>query len=72
VSPANLTPIGEALECARHRRPLGTHQLRQHVVGDRQRDGDAVRPHAAPAVGQMPEEQHEPVVDAPEVGDREL
>ena len=40
-------------------------------MGERQRHDDAVGVHAAPALGQVPEHQQQPVVDALVVGDRE-
>ena len=47
-------------------------ELREHVVSDRQRDSHAVGPHAPPAIGEVPEEQRQALVDAPQIRDRKL
>ena len=50
---------------------MGADELGEPPVAEREREHDAVRRDAAPALGQVPERQQEPVVDALVMGDRE-
>ena len=63
---------GERLKRGADRRALSADDLGDHLVGEPKPDRDAVAADAAPAVGQVPEEQQEPVVDVTDIGDRHL
>ena len=54
----------------RHRRAAGADHPGERAVREPQRDDDAVRHHAAPALGQAPEQGEQAVVDARQVRDR--
>lgn len=56
-------------ERCRDGRPVGADEICEPLVGERERNYNAVRMHSAPALGEVPEDQHEPVVDALVVGD---
>ena len=50
---------------------LGADEVGQSLVTERQRDDDAVGVDAAPPLGEVPERQQQPIVDALMVRDRE-
>ena len=50
---------------------MGADERRQPLVGQRQRDDDAVGRDAAPALGEVPQRQVQALVDALVVGDRQ-
>src|SRR4051812_11077630 len=68
--PTALAPLQTALaleprEGGRHGRPARAHQMADHLVRQRQVDGDTIRPYAPETVGHLPEEQPEAGVQPP-------
>ena len=51
--------------------PVCADEVGESLVGERERHDDAVGMHPAPALGEVPERQQQPVIDALAVGDRE-
>ena len=51
-------------ERRRDSRPVGADEICEPLVGERERNYNAVRMHSPPALGEVPKDQHEPVVDA--------
>ena len=69
---ARSTPARVSSPSARRdRRPVGADEVGEPLVAERQRDDDARRRHPPPALGEVPEREQQPVVDALVVGDRE-
>ena len=65
-----LLALGELRQRGRDRRAAGADQLAEDPVRERQRDDHAVAGHAAPALGEVPEQRLQAAVDARELGDR--
>ena len=71
LAPAERARAGELAHRGRDRRAVRADEVGQPLVAERERDDDAVRRDAAPALGEVPEREQEPVVDALVVRDRE-
>jgi hypothetical protein len=52
-------------------RTMRANKVRQPLMRQRQRHGDALRQDASPALGQMPEREQQPIIDPLMVGDRQ-
>ncbi len=65
-------PFGEVPERERHGRAARPHQRAERLVGEGQRQHGAAGRHAAPLLGEQPEQGEEPILDAWQLADREL
>jgi hypothetical protein len=62
---------GQRADRAGHRRTMRTDEIRQPLVRERQRHGDALGQNSSPALRQVPEREQQSIVDSLMVGDRE-
>ena len=64
--------LGQASQRVRHRRALGSDELAEQAMGERQRDADAARLDLPPARGEVPEQQRQAHLQPRLAGDRAL
>ena len=69
VAAADRAGPREVADRAGHRRAVSADEVGEALVAERQGQDDAVGVHAAPALGEVPEREQQPVVDALMVGD---
>src|SRR3954468_15268018 len=69
VAAADRAGAREVADRARHRRAVSPDEVGEALMAERQGQDDAVGVHATPALGEVPEGQQQPVVDALMVGD---
>ena len=65
----DLALLLERAQSAGHCGAVRSDEIREPLVRQRERYGDAVRQNPAPAFGQMPKRQQQPVIDPLMVGD---
>ena len=63
VAATDLTLLLECAQCAGHCGTMRSDEIRQPLVREWERYGDAVRQNPTPAFGQMPQRQQQPVID---------
>lgn len=62
---------GQRADRAGHCRTMGADEIRQPLMRERQRHGDALGQNPSPALGQVPEREQQPIIDSLMVSDRE-
>ena len=61
---ADFALSGQLTNRARHCGAMRTNQIRQPLMRERQRHGDALGQNASPALGQVPQRQQQPIIDS--------
>ena len=67
----DLAALPQCPQCAGHCGAMRADEIREPLVRQRERYGDAVRQDPTPPLGQVPERQKQPVIDALMVSDRQ-